>query len=325
MVRTITLTEPLLKLGLNLGEGPVYEAASDTVHFLDINGKKVLHYSLATGELTTDEVDEPVGCLVLREKGGLAGAAKQGFCTLDPTPGRPGHLTINYLSKPLSKELQAVSRFNDGACDPLGRFFCGTLLGKGGGKDGEDLGGELWCLGVGEEGTWLVEGGWTDCNGMAWWEEDGKWTYFTDSGRDKIHAYDYDLSTGKVSNKRVHIDGAALGLRDDPFPRSTHDGLCVDSEGCIWSARWNGEVVVRYTRDGKGIATVIQIPGAYKVTMPIFCGKDNSHMFITTASNTTDNGEAELKLEKYPHQGDVFLYDWKGEFTGGVYRWPFKG
>ncbi|KZT55541.1 hypothetical protein CALCODRAFT_472188 [Calocera cornea HHB12733] len=316
MVRSVTLTEPLLKLGLNLGEGPLYDEATDTVHFLDINGKKVLHYSLATGTLTTDEVDEKVGCLVLREKGGLAGAGEQGFATLDPTPGRPGHLTINYLSKPLSPELQKVSRFNDGACDPVGRFFCGTLEGRGGGPNGETLPGELWCMGVGDEGTWLVEGGWTDCNGMA---------YFTDSGRDKIHAYDYDLSTGKVSNKHVFIDGAALGLRDAPFQSSTHDGLCMDSEGCIWSARWNGEVVVRYTKDGKGIDTVIRIPGAYKCTMPIFCGKDNSHMFITTASNTPQNGDSDLQLEKYPCQGDVFLYDWKGEFTGGVYRWPFRG
>ncbi|EJT99845.1 hypothetical protein DACRYDRAFT_54922 [Dacryopinax primogenitus] len=323
MVREITLTEPLLKLGLNLGEGPIYEPETDTVHFLDINGRLVLHYNLSAGQLTQDTVDEPVGCLVLREKGGLAGCAKRGFCTLEPDPSRPGHLGIHYLSQPLKPEMATASRFNDGACDPVGRFFCGTLVGRRPQEEGGDMPGELWCMGVGEEGTRFVEGGWTDCNGMAWWEEDGN--FFTDSGRDLIHAYDYSLTTGELTNKRVHIDGTALGLRDPPYERSTHDGLCMDTEGCIWSARWNGSAVVRYTKDGKGIDLIIRIPGAFKVTMPIFCGEGGSKMFITTAGNTVQNGEKEEQKEEFPHQGDVFLVDWKGEFKGAVYRWPFKG
>jgi len=251
----------------------------------------------------------------------FACTGKQGFATLDPTPGRANHLTVNYISKPLAPTFAPYARFNDGACDPRGRFWAGTLRGRGAGGPGNDAPGELWCMGIGDEGTRLAEGGWTDCNGMGWWEEDGKWTYyFTDTGRNKIHAYDYDVETGEISNKRDHIDAKALGLAEDG---SGCDGLCIDSEGCIWSARWRGSNVVRYTKDGKGIDLIIEIPGCYLVTMPCFVGKDLDKLFITSASNAKNNNVAEQNLERYPYQGDCFLYDFKGEFKGGDYRWEF--
>ena len=59
-----------------------------------------------------------------------------------------------------------------------------------------------------------------------------KISYFTDSLTNKIYAYDYD--DGKLSNRRVIVDAVALGLPDNTFC----DGLCIDDEGCLWSARF---------------------------------------------------------------------------------------
>jgi len=67
---------------------------------------------------------------------------------------------------------------------------------------------------------------------ISWTSLEGKISYFTDSLTNKIHAYDYD--DGKLSNRRVIVDAVALGLPDDTFC----DGLCIDDEGCLWSARF---------------------------------------------------------------------------------------
>lgn len=56
-------------------------------------------------------------------------------------------------------------------------------------------------------------------------------SYFTDSFKNIIYAYDYD--DGKLANRRIFVDAMALGLPENSFC----DGLCVDSEGFIWSAR----------------------------------------------------------------------------------------
>lgn len=58
-------------------------------------------------------------------------------------------------------------------------------------------------------------------------------SYFTDSKTNIIYAYDYNSADGNLSNRRVFADAIAQGQPVDSFA----DGLCIDSEGCIWSAR----------------------------------------------------------------------------------------
>lgn len=62
-------------------------------------------------------------------------------------------------------------------------------------------------------------------------ENIGNYSYFTDSFKNIIYAYDYD--DGRLANRRIFIDAMALGLPENSFC----DGLVVDSEGYIWSAR----------------------------------------------------------------------------------------
>lgn len=106
--------------------------------------------------------------------------------------------------------------------------------------------------------------------------------YFTDSLNNIIYAYDYD--DGEISNRRIFADCLALGLPERTYP----DGLCLDSEGCIWSARyvtrmeqnqygthisdrWGGSKVIRHAKDGS-ISFEIQFPKALNVTACCFGG-----------------------------------------------------
>lgn len=57
-------------------------------------------------------------------------------------------------------------------------------------------------------------------------------SYFTDSLNNKIYAYDYD--DGNLTNRRLFVDAIALGMPENTFC----DGLCTDSKGGVWSARF---------------------------------------------------------------------------------------
>jgi len=82
-----------------------------------------------------------------------------------------------------------------------------------------------------------------DSNGLGW-SPDEKTLYFTDSKTNIIYAYDYD--DGTISNRRIFADAREQGLSDLTFA----DGLCIDSEGGVWSARWDGSQIIRFARDG---------------------------------------------------------------------------
>lgn len=151
-------------------------------------------------------------------------------------------------------------RFNDGACDSKGRFFAGTIFNKERG-----IAGKLYKYDPADDRCSVVDDGpftvqsnfwqqwrWADdpqdSNGLGWspdekilsalsakpmlWWLKKKDSYFTDSLTNKIYAYDYN--NGELSNRRIFIDAIAQGLPENTFC----DGLCVDDEGCVWSARF---------------------------------------------------------------------------------------
>jgi sugar lactone lactonase YvrE len=97
----------------------------------------------------------------------------------------------------------------------------------------------------------------------------GNRRYFTNSLLNHIYAYDYDLATGSVSNRRVFIDAIAEGLPPGTFC----DGLCLDDEGGIWCARWNGGSIARFRGEDGSLDFVVRIPGALNVTACTFGGE----------------------------------------------------
>ncbi|KZS93443.1 regucalcin [Sistotremastrum niveocremeum HHB9708] len=300
----ITVENPLIEVGCDLGEGPLYEPETGILHFVDITRKQLLHYNTVTSDLEIDQFEESIGCLALRTQGGLACAAQRGFALIEPGP------SLHYLALPLPAAHAPFTRFNDGACDSEGRFFAGTLE-----DDEQGVPGELYRYDPIDQSCVVVDTGMTDSNGLGWTAHGSK-LYFTDSKPNIIYAYDYDQ--GKLSNRRVFVDAAELGFANDG---STCDGLCIDSEGGVWSARWQGSRILRFAPDGT-VSLEIHFPKVWKVTCCTFGGPHNDQLYVTTAHCASMGGDAGLQ-EKYPQSGHLFKVDFAGKFKGGPYRGRF--
>ncbi|KAH9950487.1 hypothetical protein B0H21DRAFT_868936 [Amylocystis lapponica] len=293
MVRSITVDHPLLKTECCLGEAPLYDPKTSVLHFVDIEDKKVFHLNTKTSELNIEQFD-------------LACAAKDGFAVIEDNS------TLRYLSKPFPPEHQPHTRFNDGACDSEGRFIAGCLY-----HPTEGVPGKLYSLDP-QDGTCTVidDGPFTDSNGLGW-SADGKTLYFTDSLVNLIYAYDYDH--GKASNRRVFVNTLGHGLSEKSFP----DGLCIDSEGGIWSARWGGSKIIRYTPDG-AIDLEVVFPTVLHVTACTFGGQNNDQLYVTTAHCGATGGDASRQAQ-FPDSGNLFVIDFSGQYTGGIWRHEFAG
>ncbi|KXN89948.1 Regucalcin [Leucoagaricus sp. SymC.cos] len=336
----IVVEEPWLRVGCTLGEGPIYDPMSSILHFVDISGKRVtsfitplclisrrckhqiFHVDTVTTEVKYEQFEESITCLSLREKDSLlACAAAQGFAVL------PGDSRLEYISKPLPAQEVPHTRFNDGGCDSKGRFFAGTLY-----SPKHDIPGRLYkydpfdkICSIADPGPftvclWLLNPLPTermqDSNGLGW-SPDEKIFYFTDSLKNIIYAYDYD--DGKLANRRIFVDAMALGLPKNTFC----DGLCVDREGFVWSCRWGGSQIVRFTREG-AIDLVVRFPKVLNVTACCFGGPNNDQLFVTSAHCQANDGDASLQ-EKYPDSGHVFRVDLSSRGLKGGIRHKFTG
>ncbi|KAF8078536.1 hypothetical protein FPV67DRAFT_1663259 [Lyophyllum atratum] len=290
MVHTqIVARRPWLEVGCTLGEGPLYDSTTSTLHFVDISEKKVYHLNTQSLDLQVEQFDTPVSCLALRK-------AKPGRAS----PLLEGNSTLKYISQPLPIDDIPYTRFNDGGCDSKGRFFAGTIYSKEHGVPGK-----LYRYDPNDGTSKVVdEGPFTagartkkHCN------------YFTDSLTNKIYAYDYD--DGNLSNRRVFIDAIALGLPENSFC----DGLCIDEEGCIWSARWGGSRIIRFTKNG-AIDVEIFFPTALNITACCFGGPNDDQLFVTTAHCGAIGGDARRQTD-FPDSGHLFLIDLAGKYRGG--------
>jgi sugar lactone lactonase YvrE len=168
---------------------------------------------------------------------------------------------------------------NDGACDPQGRFWAGSMA-----LDERSGAGNLYRLDPGGEVT-TVLGGLTIANGLGW-SPDGATMYHADSGPGTITAYDFDADSGQIERPRV----IARSRRGVP------DGLTLDDEGLLWVALFGGACVVRYDPAGREVARI-----ALPVSQPTCCALVGTRLFITTASRDVAARE--------PHAGRLFAAD----------------
>ena len=156
----------------------------------------------------------------------------------DPEPDRPDN------------------RLNDGKVDKRGRFVAGSMDTMEQGPNGA-----LYSLSTDFEVTRLDQG--IICSNGPCWSPDGSTFYFNDTWSGEIWAYDYDLDTGGVSNRRcfAKVDTAGGGAAD---------GSTVDAEGCLWNALVYDGKLTRYRPDGT-VDRVIDMP-VKKVTSVMFGG-----------------------------------------------------
>ncbi len=266
--------ELVLDARANLGEGPLWDARSGELLWVDIMAGIVHRFDLASGVDRAFDVGQPVGAVVPRASGGYAFALRDGFAV-----GDAGGVTV---VAPIEADRPDV-RMNDGACDSRGRFWAGTMQ-----LEYERGAGALFRLDVtGTAETMLT--GVTISNGIAWSPDDTT-MYYVDTTTRGIDAFDYDADTGTIAGRRrlATIEQSA----GEP------DGLIVDAEGCIWVALWEGWAVRRYAPDGT-LLGVVEVPAA-RVTKPAFGGDGLDDLYVTTAS--PDDGRDDAQ----PHAGGIF-------------------
>ncbi len=263
-----------------LGEGPVWDEQQNRILWLDIPAGAIHSFYPATGRHTSLTTGQYTGAVVLKPNGNLVAALQNGFYEIDETSG-----TLTFLADPEAHLPE--NRFNDGKCDPQGRFWAGTMH-----RPETQVSGHLYTLDTGNNVTWKA--GPVGCsNGLAW-SADSRTLYYIDSPTRTVVAYDFDPGTGAISGKRVVITIP----EGEGFP----DGMTIDAEGALWIALWDGWKLVRYEPAGGTKTGEIQLPAA-RVTSCTFGGDDFEDLYITTAKINL----SEEELREQPLAGSLFV------------------
>jgi sugar lactone lactonase YvrE len=272
-----------------LGEGPVWDARTQTLHWIDILNKRVY----ADGDILL-ETDETIGCLAPRKNGGLVLTKRFSFWICETDPVRTTFLSA------LTGE-PANNRFNDGKCDPRGRFLAGTMdMGE------KDPHGSLYSFN-GEAVTRLL-GGVTISNGLTW-SPDSKTFYYIDTPTRTVRAFDYDLETGAIANPREAVRV--------PESLGWPDGMTSDMQGNLWIAMWSGAQVTKWDPASGQLLERIPVP-AKDVSSCVFGGRNMNELYITSARVGLD----EAALNQYPLTGGVFRLETNVE---GMPAFEFAG
>lgn len=248
------------------GEGPVWSERWGGLRWVDMLAGDVLSLD-ANGAVARRHVGAVAAVLRPRREGGAVIGVERGFA-LEDLDGR-----LTYLGDLWSSD---DIRMNEGACDPDGRFYCGSMA-----YDQRVGAASLYRLDPDRSVRVVLENV-TVSNGLDW-SPDGSRAYFNDTATHRISVFDYDYASG-LTGRRLFVDLSQEGLRPD--------GLSVDAEGGVWTALSNGGAVRRYTPDGR-LADVINVP-ARKVTACTFGGPQLDELFITTSREGLEPGEDPL-------------------------------
>jgi L-arabinonolactonase len=273
-----------------LGEGCFWDSKAGSIWWLDVVLPSRIHkFVLNTGEHRTWHFSEMVSAMAMRDDGTLIVGCEFGIKTFDPATG-----ALTAINHPDADHPQ--NRGNDGACDAKGRFWFGTMQ-QNIAPDGADLditqdSGRLFRIDKNFKPT-VMETGIGVSNGPCW-SPNNTVFYFTDSRAQIIWAYDFNLDEGTISNRRVFSD-----IKTHGYP----DGATVDADGFLWSARWEGECVLRFDPKGR-LDRTIAMP-ARRPTCVCFGGPKLDTMFVTSASLHVPKAD----MARHPLQGGLFCFN----------------
>lgn len=249
----------LVDIKPTIGEGPVWDVQEQRLYWIDVEGCRVFRCTADGRELRGWDMPEPVGSLAMRQGGGAVVALASGFYFLDFDTGDTQLIATTAVDTP-------HTRLNDGKVDARGRFIVGSMDTRPGGADGA-----LYRLDP-DLSVHQLESGFAISNGPCW-SPDGSTFYFSDTFSGEIWAYDYDLVSGSVANRRTFT-------REAITPGIATDGSTVDAEGFLWNAQVFAGKLVRYAPDGS-LDRVIEMP-VKKVTSVNFGGPNLDILYVTS-------------------------------------------
>ena len=263
----------------DLGEGAIWHPERNLLHWIDINGCQLHTYNPETQQDKSIPTGAKIGTVVpVSGSTDVLAALQTGIHRINTTTGEK-KLMVDPITDPLI-------RFNDGKCDPSGRFWVGTI----------HLGGmRKTCAlyrfdGNGSLRTMLD--GVSNSNGIVW-TSDRKTMYYIDTPTQCVQAFDYDDQSGDIANRRI-----ALSI---PKETGAPDGMSIDSADNLWIAMWGGGAVNCYNPQSGELLVHIAVPAPH-TTSCAFGGPGLKTLFITSARA----GLSPEELDAAPASGGLF-------------------
>jgi sugar lactone lactonase YvrE len=239
-----------------VGEGPVWDSTEKALYWLDPYGPLIYRLDPKTGAVRSWKTPKQIGSMALREKSGAICAMTDGFYYFDFDSG-------SATPVPNGSVAAAGTIFNDGKTDARGRFIAGTVD-----PDFSKPLASVYSM-DGSTKCSALDAGFVCTNGPCF-SPDNRTFYCADSMNRTIYAYDYDLATGSVSNKRAFASTSDLG--------GVPDGATVDAEGHLWSAIAGGGKVACFNPDGS-LARTIEMPTSIPASV-MFGGDDLDVLYV---------------------------------------------
>lgn len=264
-----------------LGEGPIWDPKAARLLWLDIKNRKLFQLDPKTNVLEGRNLPVYATVVTPTNQGDLLLACIGGLYRYDMGAGTCTKVTAFETDLP-------ENRPNDGKTDPQGRLWLGSM------QDLEEAPTGFLYSYCADKGLVQHFG---DCgipNTFAW-SPDGKWFYHGDSMAQTIWRFPWNGETGALGEREVFVSLKGT----DRYP----DGSCIDAEGYLWNAQWNGWRVVRYAPDGRE-DRVVEMPVACP-TSCMFGGEGLKTLFITSARK----GQTKEALEPQPLAGALFALD----------------
>jgi L-arabinonolactonase len=261
------------------GEGVFWNPSDGRIWWTDIQGRALWSFDPVTTQSTSIPMEDRVCCFAPRAAGGLIVAYSDRVVLFDPETKQE---TLVTLFEPENPE----TRLNDGRTDRQGRLVVGGM---------NEVSGKPDSSVISIDGNLKVQ---TLIDQIS----------CANTPDREILAFDYEKGRGTLTNKRLHAS-----FKQEP---GLPDGSCVDAEGGVWNAEWEGHRVVRVAPNGT-IDRVIDVP-VWKPTCCAFGGPNLDTLFITSSRLMSD----EATLKKEPSAGGLFAVK---PGIRGVVDTPFKG
>jgi sugar lactone lactonase YvrE len=280
--------EVVLAANATLGEGALWDHERGLLLWVDILAKRVNQFDPLKRTNCTLQLETLVGAVVPTGSGDLMVAVNAGFARVDRTTGQ-----LSKLITPPGHNAATI-RFNDGKCDPAGRFWAGTMS-----LSDQPNQGMLYCLEPG--GLLRTEVSEVSIsNGLAW-SLDGTCMYYIDTPTRTVAAFDFEPASGAISRRRTAIEV--------PAQMGNPDGMTIDAEGMLWIALWDGAAVSRWDPATGRLLEQRLLP-ATRITSCALGGPHLDTLFITSART----GLSASELERQPLAGAIFAL--KSEVPG---------
>jgi len=249
--------------GSSLLEGPCWDPIYQTISCVSIEQCQWYIINEANASIVSYSSNGPIGCAVKKDTNLYWSAEKSGVYETNILTGDRKLL--------IQPETDSFMRFNDGKLDPVGRFIFGSM-----GFDREMPGGGKVYSYDGSICKVIIENV-TISNGIAF-SEDGTIMYYIDTPSKEVKKYSYDIYTGSATYIGSVIKFDSLGLPD---------GMCMDLDGMLWIAEWNGGKVCKWNPNTGDKLQEICLP-CKNVTSCCLGGKDLNYLFVTTARNDSE-------------------------------------